>query len=166
MCARITTHHAITTTSTHYLPSPTTRPHPSDNVQTLFTSLLRLPLRPPTLITRTHILDRIRYATHKIYFNYLVTGPAYLLEPAERICFDFFILVLLGAIAYCTFLLAPLFMRLFGCLGKGVLGEQGIDVVERAAQEALVNWSGNMSFSVRRIAVVTGGRREMAVATS
>lgn len=109
-----------------------------------YESLRELPCLPPSPTT----LDRIRHEIHKIYFQYLVTGPGYVLEPVERIFFDTFILILIGAMIYCMVLVSPPVLRL---IGGGVLSGKGSIIANAATEEALSKWSGNMSLSVRTV---------------
>jgi hypothetical protein len=95
-------------------------------------------------------LDRLRYECHKLYFQYLVTGPAYVLDPAERIFFDMFILTLFGAIACCLLLLLPVLLNI---ISGGLLSGSGRVVMsERADASAMQKTLANMSLSIRTVA--------------
>ncbi|OCL02510.1 hypothetical protein AOQ84DRAFT_382613 [Glonium stellatum] len=57
----------------------------------------------PMPLPKPSPLQRLRYELHKIYFNYLVTGPGYVLQPVERVCLDCGMLTLIGALLYGLF---------------------------------------------------------------
>jgi len=69
--------------------------------------LHRPPRNTPTLPPKPSPSQRLRYKFHKLYFNYLVTGPGYVLEPAERACLDGVALALTGALLYCLYVFLP-----------------------------------------------------------
>jgi hypothetical protein len=69
-----------------------------------YKSLRSVPERPPASASRIALL---RYTFHKAYFQYLVTGPGYVLNPAERSVLDAFILILVVAAVYGGTLLGP-----------------------------------------------------------
>lgn len=104
-----------------------------------YQSLRQLPRLPDS----PGALDRIRYECHKIYFQYLIIGPGYVLEPAERSILDAFIAVLLGAIVYCYIycmvLLLPAVLRL---AEGGILSGRGHRVVQPVNIGVLQRWSG------------------------
>lgn len=93
--------------------------------------------------------DRLRYEFHKIYLQYLVTGPGYVLETGERIFFDLFTLTLVGAILYCLILITPVLLRLFS---SGLLsGNVRVAMRERADPSTVRRSFANMSFSFRTV---------------
>lgn len=105
----------------------------------------RLP-RSPTLV------DRLRYRSHKLYFHYLVTGPGYVLDPLERICFDLFMTVLFGAALWFALLVPPPLVRLLQQgLITGILGGNETELASAAGDEMVRFASGNMSLCVTTV---------------
>ncbi|KAF2245458.1 hypothetical protein BU26DRAFT_68843 [Trematosphaeria pertusa] len=132
------------------LPLPLIIPSTARNqsLPQFYESLREFPCLPPS----PTLLDRLSYLLHKIYFQYLVAGPGYVLQPAERICFDLFIMILLGATIWCAVLVSPPAIRMVyeGLTNSVLSGKQGA-LVSKADEEAVRIWSGNMSLSVRTI---------------
>ena len=109
-----------------------------------YESLRELPTLPPS----PGLIDYLRYVFHKAYFQYLITGPGYVLEPAERIIFDLFITVLLGAMIWCAILVAPLLIRLVEVCVLDSASVKGDVPLSKEEEGAVSRWSGNMSLSV------------------
>lgn len=100
----------------------------------------------PRLPSNPTLLDQIRYNVHRAYFQYLVTGPGYVLEPAERICFDALIFILLASLVWCaSFLVAPVLLNV---MSTSLLGTERASY-GKADGMGVQNMS--MGFSVRRI---------------
>ena len=68
-----------------------------------YTDLYNTPTLPPKPLPS----QRLRYKIHKLYFNYLITGPGYVLDLAERACLDCVALALTGALLYCLYVFLP-----------------------------------------------------------
>ena len=76
---------------------------PGKTLWVFYTDLHNTPTLPP----KPSPSQCLRYKTHKLYFNYLVTGPGYVLEPAERACLDCVTLALTDALLYCLYVFLP-----------------------------------------------------------
>ena len=69
------------------------------------------------------------------------------MEPPERIFFDLFITILLGATIWCAVLVSPPLMQFIQeGLSRGLLSGK-----EAGASEEVVRWSGNISLRVRTV---------------
>lgn len=68
-----------------------------------YTDLCNTPTLPPKALPS----QRLRYKIHKLYFNYLITGPSYVLDPAERAGLGCVALALTGALLYCLYVFLP-----------------------------------------------------------
>lgn len=99
-----------------------------------YASLRTAPRLPPNAT----LSDRFRHACHRVYFRYLITGPGYALEPAERIVFDGFVAVLLGATVWCVSLFCP--------LGGGLVQARWLNGMERCfvriVRDEMARWVG------------------------
>ena len=76
---------------------------PVETLWAFYTDLRNTPTLPP----KPPPSQRLRYKIHKLYFNYLVTGPGHVLEPAERACLDCVALALTGALLCCLYVFLP-----------------------------------------------------------
>ncbi|KAF2014314.1 hypothetical protein BU24DRAFT_410068 [Aaosphaeria arxii CBS 175.79] len=83
---------------------------------TSLTTFPRLPANPTPL-------DRLRYTCHRAYFQYLVTGPGYVLETPERLVMDAVVLTLLAAVMWCAALFGAM---VWGVVGRGLLSSSAV----------------------------------------
>jgi hypothetical protein len=97
----------------------------------------RLRLFPKRHRSRNPIL-KLRYYMHVSYFQYLVTGPGYMLAPTERMLLDAFVLLLLGTALYLTIIVAPPIAWFLSSCGTGILSQKIIVSTAAGAPQAVV----------------------------
>lgn len=117
---------------------------PSD----LYIPLRNKPTRPTSL---WNPLSQLQYNFHRAYFYYLVTGPGYVLEPAECRFLDAFILILLSAVYYLLSLMLPVVSVLvWAAVRNSVLGgiledhAVGYGLPGTMVLKGLSLWEGNV----------------------